>query len=233
MLELVNVTKTYRRGDQVVHALAGVSTTIRQGEFVSIMGASGSGKSTLLHIVGGLDVPSEGKVLYNGTPLHSMKDDDLSRYRSQNIGFIFQFFNLMPALTAWENVALPLYLNGVKPDQARRRALEELAQVDLSERANHRPHQMSGGQMQRVAIARALVVKPKLLLADEPTGNLDSATGAEVLRMIKQIQGTLGLTVVMVTHDVSAAAYGTRTVTMRDGKIVSDEGVEQSHGRFA
>ncbi|MBI3267616.1 MAG: ABC transporter ATP-binding protein [Planctomycetes bacterium] len=220
MIRLVNVRKVFLQGSQPVAALDGLSLSVPKGEFVAIMGPSGSGKSTLLNLIGGLDTPSEGELWLDGKQVQGLTDDELTLFRRRNIGFIFQFFNLLPTLTASENVALPLLLDGRPREEAGRRAEELLEVVGLSGRREHRPDQLSGGQRQRVAIARALSTKPSLLLADEPTGNLDSKVGAEILELLKESNQRLGLTIAMVTHDAHAAAYGHRIIRLRDGKIV-------------
>ncbi len=221
-VQLKGVTKEYRRGDNVLKAVDGVSLTAHEGEFISIMGKSGSGKSTMLHLMSGLIEPSDGQVLLLGQDLAAMSDDARTLLRRQRVGFIFQFFNLLPTLTALENVALPLLMAKVKVREAEERARKLLAMVGLSERANHKPDELSGGQMQRVAIARALMGDPPLLFADEPTGNLDSVSGEEILTLLKSMQQERGMTIVMVTHDAKAAAYGDRMITMRDGRIQDD-----------
>ena len=232
MMELQDVAKSYPQGRRMVHALRGVSLKISAGEFVSIMGPSGSGKSTLLHLLGALDVPTSGQVLFDGRDLQTLSDTERSLLRRNRIGFIFQFFNLLPTLTAAENVALPLLLGGGSRRQAREKALAGLSQVGLSDRAGHFPEEISGGEMQRVAIARALVIEPLVLLADEPTGNLDSKTGTEILAWMTETASRLGQTVVMVTHDPRAAAHAHRIVTLTDGRIVSDV-LADGAGRFA
>jgi putative ABC transport system ATP-binding protein len=223
MMEVVEVTKHYPQGRRIVQALRGVSLRVEAGEFVSIMGPSGSGKSTLMHLFGALDTPTTGQVFFQGRPLLSMSDKDLAQLRRSRIGFVFQFFNLLPTLTAVENVALPLLLAG----QSRARALipanAGLDRVGLSDRAHHFPEEMSGGEMQRVAIARALVIEPEAVLCDEPTGNLDSATSKEILRLLRSLPEPGKRSVVMVTHDADAAAYGDRVVHIRDGKVDSEE----------
>ncbi len=221
MISLRDVTKTYRQGDVDVKALAGVSLDLEAGAFVTIVGPSGSGKSTLLHLMGGLDLPTSGEVIIEGTPISRMTDDEVTIFRRRSIGFVFQFFNLMPTLSAEENVALPLLLDGRRARDMQGRVVAALDAVGLSHRRTHRPDELSGGEMQRVAIARALVIEPKLILADEPTGNLDSATGEAILSLIRAANRERGATVVMVTHDEKAAAYGTRVVSMRDGAVVS------------
>ena len=222
MLSVRGATKTYRQGDAEVQALAGVTLDIAQGEFVAIVGPSGSGKSTLLHLMGGLDLPTSGDILIDGTSIGRMSDDDVTVFRRRSIGFVFQFFNLMPTLSAEENVALPLLLDGKRAREIAPRVAAALEAVGLGHRRTHRPDELSGGEMQRVAIARALVIEPKLILADEPTGNLDSATGQQILDLIRRANHERGATIVMVTHDARAAAHGTRVVTMRDGQVVGD-----------
>ena len=225
MIEAVDVAKVYRRGRTEVRALAGVSLTVPKGEFLSVMGPSGSGKSTLLNLLGALDVPSSGSLRIDGRELSRMKDDELSAFRRERLGFVFQFFNLMPTLTALENVMLPGLLSGKARAELQRRAEVLLERVGLGGRTHHRPDELSGGEMQRVAVARALLSEPAVLLADEPTGNLDSRTGTEVLRMLREATRERGLTVVMVTHDQKAAEVGDRIVRLADGRIVGDERV--------
>jgi putative ABC transport system ATP-binding protein len=225
MMELRDVTKHYPQGRRIVRALQGVSLRIDAGEFVSIMGPSGSGKSTLMHILGALDLPTSGEVYFQGEALHSASDRVLSLLRRSRIGFVFQFFNLLPTLTAVENVALPLLLAGQSRARALKPASLGLERVGLSERAEHYPDEMSGGEMQRVAIARALVVEPEAVLCDEPTGNLDSANSTEVLRLLRSLPEPGRRAVVMVTHDAEAARYGDRIVHLRDGRIESQEAV--------
>ncbi len=219
MVEARNVSKRYE-GKRTVHALRGVSFRVERGEMVATMGPSGSGKSTLLNIVGGLDRASEGTVLIDGADTSRLDDDALTRLRREKIGFVFQFFNLLPTLTARENVALPLYLAGAGRREAARRASEMLALVGLAEREEHLPDELSGGEQQRVAMARALVLGPPLVLADEPTGNLDSRSGQEVLALFKNLQRQFGTTVLMVTHDPKAAAVCDRVLTMEDGRLI-------------
>ena len=225
MIEVVEVAKVYRRGRTEVRALAGVSLTVPKGEFLSVMGPSGSGKSTLLNLLGALDVAGSGSLRIDGRELSRMKDDELSAFRRERLGFVFQFFNLMPTMTALENVMLPGLLSGRGRVELRRRAEALLETVGLGGRTHHRPDELSGGEMQRVAVARALLAEPAVLLADEPTGNLDSRTGAEVLRMLREATRERGLTVVMVTHDLKAAEVGDRIVRLADGLIVGDERV--------
>jgi len=203
-----------------VHALRDVSFRVEKGEMIATMGPSGSGKSTLLNIIGGLDRPSEGSVIIDGRDTTGLNDDDLTRLRREKIGFIFQFFNLLPTLTAQENVALPLYLTGAGGKEARARALEMLERAGLGDRTEHLPDELSGGEQQRVAMARALILSPPLILADEPTGNLDSKNGQEVLALFKRLQSRFGTTVIMVTHDAKAAAFCDRILNMQDGQLV-------------
>src|SRR5574341_44680 len=221
MIELKNASKTYQQGAREIRALRNVSLSIKKGEFLSVMGPSGSGKSTLLNLVGGLDQPSGGEIFIDGRPLHGISDDELTLIRRRRVGFIFQFFNLLPILTAAENVSLPLLLEGTPYAQIKPKAVALLEQVGLGERTEHRPEQLSGGEMQRVAIARALVTNPAVLLADEPTGNLDSHTSEEIFLLLKSLNEQ-GQTIVMVTHDSKAAAYGTRIITLKDGALSED-----------
>jgi putative ABC transport system ATP-binding protein len=219
MMELVDVTKVYQQGRRTVQAVRGVSLSIAAGEFVSIMGPSGSGKSTLMHLLGALDTPTSGKAIFMGRDLASLSDKERSLLRRERIGFIFQFFNLLPTLTAAENVALPMLLGGKSRSAALRESILALEQVGLPHRSGHFPEEMSGGEMQRVAIARALVGEPEAILCDEPTGNLDSANSAEILKLLRGLPESGKRSVVMVTHDKHAAAYGDRLVTIRDGLI--------------
>ena len=222
MIQLRDVSKVYRQGSNDVPALRGVSLTIEAGEFVAVVGPSGSGKSTLLHLMGGLDNLSSGEILIDGTALSAMSDDEVTIFRRRKIGFVFQFFNLLPTLSAEENVALPLVLDRRPARDVRRRVEEALEQVGLAHRRQHRPDQLSGGEMQRVAIARALVIDPRLILADEPTGNLDTQTGEQILELIGAANRARQATIVLVTHDPRAAAHAGRLVTVRDGTIVGD-----------
>jgi putative ABC transport system ATP-binding protein len=219
MVVVQDLTKRYT-GKRTVHALQRVSFRVERHEFVAIMGPSGSGKSTLLNIIGGLDRPSEGSVRIDGQELHALNDHALTRMRRDKIGFVFQFFNLLPTLTAWENVALPLHLVGMSRKEARAKAVARLERVGLKDRQDHLPDELSGGEQQRVAIARALILNPPLILADEPTGNLDSKTGQEVLTLLKGLQDQFDITVIMVTHDPQVAAFCHRTMTMQDGQLV-------------
>jgi putative ABC transport system ATP-binding protein len=208
-----------------VKALQGVSLRIEAGEFISIMGPSGSGKSTLMHLLGALDTPTSGQVFFQDRPLHLMSDRELAALRRNRIGFVFQFFNLLPTLKAVENVALPLLLSGVSRSKALIPAYEGLERVGLRERAEHFPDEMSGGEMQRVAIARALVIQPEAVLCDEPTGNLDSHTSEEILKLLRSLPEPGKRSVVMVTHDAHAARFGDRIVHIRDGLVESEEPV--------
>ncbi|GGK43832.1 ABC transporter ATP-binding protein [Nocardia camponoti] len=224
ILQLRDVVKRYRVGDQEVRALDEVSLSIKAGQFTSIIGPSGSGKSTLLHLLGALDRPDSGSISFRGKEIGGLTEDEQAAFRLNQVGFIFQFFNLLPTLTAWENVAVPKLLDGTGLRKAKSRALELLELVGLSERAHHRPAELSGGQMQRVAVARALIMDPPLILADEPTGNLDSTTGAAILALLGDI-ASQGNSVVMVTHDMSAVKYCDRMITLRDGRIGADDQV--------
>ncbi|SDF55340.1 putative ABC transport system ATP-binding protein [Blastococcus fimeti] len=212
--------KTYGSGETAVHALAGVDVTFAAGEFTAIMGPSGSGKSTLMHCLAGLDTATAGEVWLGDTALTSLRDDQLTTLRRQRIGFVFQSFNLLPVLDARENIVLPMQLGGLRPDPAWFDAV--VARLGLRERLRHRPHELSGGQQQRVAIARALLPRPDVVFADEPTGNLDSRSGAEVLGLLRSSVKETGQTVVMVTHDPSAAAYADRVVLLADGRLAGD-----------
>jgi putative ABC transport system ATP-binding protein len=221
MIELTNVTRTYKMGIEEIHALDDVTLTVPDGEFVAVVGPSGSGKSTLLHVVGGLDTPTSGQVLVDGQDLSQAKDRELAGFRNQRVGFVFQTFNLQPTYTALENVALPLVFAKVPPKERQARAGQALEAVGLAGRLRHKPAQMSGGERQRVAIARALVTDPAYLLADEPTGNLDTATGREIVRLLERLNHERGLTVLLVTHDAEMAALAGRQIALRDGRIVS------------
>jgi putative ABC transport system ATP-binding protein len=229
MMELVEATKIYQQGRRVVHALRGVSLRIEAGEFVSIMGPSGSGKSTLLHLLGALDTPTSGKALFDGRDLQALSDRERSLIRRSRIGFVFQFFNLLPTLTAVENVALPLLLAGQGRAKALDLATAALEPVGLSGRADHRPEELSGGEMQRVAIARALVTEPEAVLCDEPTGNLDSANSQETLALLRALPDAGRRAVVMVTHEATAAAIADRIIHICDGLVHADEPVRGRH----
>ena len=219
MIRCIDVRKAYRQGENEIVALAGVSLDIPRGAFTAIMGPSGSGKSTLLHLMGGLDRPSGGELLVDGRLVGQMADDEVTLFRRTNIGFVFQFFNLLPTLTALENVTLPLVLDGRSKAEADQRAALLLEKVGLEKRQHHLPEEMSGGEIQRVAIARALAFNPPILLADEPTGNLDSKTGQSVLSLLRKINQENGSTVVIVTHSQEAANSADRTIYLRDGLV--------------
>jgi len=238
LIETRDLTKDYRVGDTIVHALRGVSLTIEAGEFVTIVGPSGSGKSTFMHIIGCLDRPTRGQYLIDGRDVSTLPADELARIRNEMLGFVFQGFNLLARTTALENVELPLLytrLGVVKTAERRERAMAALEAVGLGDRAEHHPNQLSGGQQQRVAIARALVGDPSLLLADEPTGNLDTATSHEVMELFADLRRARGLTILVITHERDIAAYGSRTIDFRDGRITSDvhhdQPLAQSSGR--
>ncbi len=222
VLQLRNIWKTYRNGSIEVHALRGVDLDVHEGEYVAIMGPSGSGKSTLMNVIGCLDVPSYGQYVLDGEDVAQLSDNRLADIRNERIGFVFQQFNLLPTQTAWRNVELPLWYAGVRAAERKRRALESLARVGLADRANHKPGELSGGQQQRVAIARALVTDPKLVLADEPTGNLDSVSTADVLSLLDALHDA-GRTIVLITHEATVAEHAQRVVHMFDGRIARDE----------
>lgn len=220
LVEAVDLVREYQLGDERVRALDGLNLNLAGGQFVSIVGPSGAGKSTLLHLMGALDTPTSGTISVEGVDLGSLDDNAASAFRRNRVGFIFQFFNLVPTMSAWENVALPRLLDNQSLRKAKPRALELLEQVGLGNRVDHRPSELSGGQMQRVAIARSLIMEPAILLADEPTGNLDSATGSAVLDLLAQVaHDDDRRLVVMVTHDPGAADVADTTITVRDGKI--------------
>lgn len=217
VIEIENVTKTYQMGETEVHALRGVSLHVEHGEMVAIVGPSGSGKSTLMNIIGCLDLPSDGIYRLDGVDVHKLNDDALAEIRNQKIGFVFQNFNLLPRTSALEQVELPMVYAG-KPDR-QKRALEALTQVGLGDRTHHRPNELSGGQQQRVAIARALVNDPAIILADEPTGNLDSTSGEEIINIFKTLNRDKNMTIILVTHDPDVAAQAERTIHVKDGMI--------------
>jgi putative ABC transport system ATP-binding protein len=224
-IELRNVVRQYRIGGQDVRALDGVSLQFSGGEFVSIVGPSGAGKSTLLHLLGALDSPDSGSITFDGDEIGHLSDEQRSQFRHRRVGFVFQFFNLLPTLSAWENVAVPKLLDGVRLGKVRSDAVRLLDRVGLGDRTQHRPAELSGGQMQRVAVARALMMNPSLILADEPTGNLDSATGTSILELLAEVAHVEGGSrlVVMVTHNPDAAATTDRVITLQDGRVGSDE----------
>ena len=223
ILKATGLGKRYRLGEVTIQAVDSVNLSVESGEFVAIVGPSGSGKSTLLHLLGGLDRPTSGTIWVDGTDLSTLDDDALTLLRRRHIGFVFQFFHLLPTLTAQENVALPLLIDGRSLEENRDRVAEMLRLVGLEERSDHRPDQLSGGEQQRVAIARALVTSPTVVLADEPTGNLDSATGKEILDLLRRSREDLDQTVVLVSHDPVAAGYADRVVHLRDGRIDRQE----------
>lgn len=222
IIRIEHISKIYEMGDEKVYALRDVSLTISKGEYVALMGPSGSGKSTLMNMLGCLDTPTSGRYEFNGANVNELDDDDLAEIRNREIGFVFQTFNLLPRATALSNVELPLVYAGMKAEERHRRAAETLASVGLAERAGHKPNELSGGQRQRVAIARALVTQPSIILADEPTGNLDSKTGQEIMALFDELYRQ-GNTVILVTHEEDIARHARRIVRLRDGLIESDE----------
>jgi putative ABC transport system ATP-binding protein len=219
MIRCIDVRKVYRQGKNDITALDGISLDIARGEFAVIMGPSGSGKSTLLHLIGGLDRPTSGELLVDQRLVGQMADDQVTLFRRTRIGFVFQFFNLLPTLTALENVTLPFILDGRSQEEAEQRARTLLDKMGLENRKDHLPEEMSGGEIQRIAVARALAFNPPILLADEPTGNLDSKTGESILALLREINRENGCTIVMVTHSREAARYGDRTILFRDGRV--------------
>ncbi len=222
LIQISGIRKIYKPGAQEVRALDGVDITICKNEYVAIMGPSGSGKSTIMNILGCLDTPTEGTYILNGTNVSKMEDSQLAEVRNKEIGFVFQSFNLLPKYTSLENVALPLIYSGISKQEREERALKALKEVGLEERTDHKPSELSGGQRQRVAIARALINRPSIILADEPTGNLDTKTSIEVMNIFEQIYNN-GNTVIVVTHEEDIARYARRIIRLRDGKIESDE----------
>ncbi|BBX43803.1 ABC transporter ATP-binding protein [Mycobacterium simiae] len=224
-IEMRDVVRQYRIGGQTVRALDGISLELEGGQFVSMVGPSGAGKSTMLHLLGALDTPDSGSIEFDGDEISQLNDEQQSRFRHHRVGFIFQFFNLLPTLSAWENVAVPKLLDGVRLGKAKPDAIRLLERVGLGNRTDHRPAELSGGQMQRVAVARALMMDPPLILADEPTGNLDSVTGASILELLGEVahEPGRGRLVVMVTHNPEAAEATDRVIMLQDGRIVSNE----------
>jgi putative ABC transport system ATP-binding protein len=222
VIKTFDLWKTYIMGDQEINAVSGLNVEIRRGEYVAIMGPSGSGKSTLMNLIGCLDTPTKGEYYINGSLVSELSDDELARIRNKEIGFVFQTFNLLPRATSLHNVELPLIYNGTPPDVRIEKAKAALAQVDLQHRMHHKPNELSGGQRQRVAIARALVNNPSILLADEPTGNLDTATGTEIMTLFERLHRE-GNTIIVVTHEHDIAMHAHRIVHIRDGKVEKDE----------
>ncbi len=225
VIRTFDLWKTYTMGDQEIHAVSGVSVEIRKGEYVAIMGPSGSGKSTLMNLIGCLDTPTKGQYYIAGRLVSNLNDDELAHIRNKEIGFVFQTFNLLPRLTALQNVELPLIYSGMSPADRLREAQSAIQHVDLVPRMYHKPNELSGGQRQRVAIARALVANPSILLADEPTGNLDSATGIEIMALFDQLHQQ-GNTIILVTHESDIATYAHRVIHIRDGKVEKDEKIK-------
>lgn len=230
LIQAQGITKVYGKGETAVVALDHVSLSVDAGEFVAVMGPSGCGKSTLLYLLGGLDRPTEGQVIIDGQAISALSDDALTKIRRRKIGFIFQFFNLIPVLNAVENAALPVTLDGLNHAKAQNKAREWLVKVGLGDRLHSRPDQLSGGQQQRVAIARALVAEPSLILADEPTGNLDSKASGEIARLLRQVANEWGRAVIMVTHDPRLASFSDRILFLKDGVIVSETRPEPQNG---
>ena len=224
--------KRFAEGGLDVHVLRGIELEVRAGETLAIVGASGSGKSTLLHLLGALDSPDTGSIIFDGTEIGGLNDEQASEFRRHRVGFVFQFFNLLPTLSAWENVAVPQLLDGSRLDRVKADAIDLLGRVGLGNRVEHRPAELSGGQLQRVAIARALMMNPSLILADEPTGNLDSATGASILGLLAEVahEGGRSRMVVMVTHDRDAAAATDRVIGLQDGRVGSDDRGDRKRG---
>jgi putative ABC transport system ATP-binding protein len=232
LIQAVNIFKTYVLGDYRLNALDGVSFSIEKGDYVAIMGPSGSGKSTLMHIIGCLDTPTSGQYLFKGRDIMSLSDRELAKLRNEEIGFVFQSFNLLARLSAFKNVEMPLIYAGVKPAERRRKVEAALARVGLTKRSNNKPNELSGGEMQRVAIARALINDPAIVLADEPTGNLDSRTGIEIMKLFDDL-GAQGNTLILVTHDSGVARHARRVVRIVDGKIETVDGSHEAAERQA
>jgi putative ABC transport system ATP-binding protein len=230
VIELEKVTKVYRTGAIAVAALRGVDLTIRGGEYVAVVGPSGSGKSTLMHILGCLDTPTTGNFRLAGQNVSGMSEEELAEVRNRRIGFVFQQFNLLPLMTAWQNVELPLVYAGVRSAERKERAMAALARVGLAQRVQHRPGELSGGQQQRVAVARALVTEPDLILADEPTGNLDSVSAADVLALMNELHGA-GRTLILITHDQGVASAASRVIAIRDGLVTEGNARDLEHVR--
>lgn len=228
ILKVENLNKTYGKGENIVEALKDINLSVNNGEFVAIVGASGSGKSTLLHLLGGLDRPTKGKVIIDGESIYNYKEEKLAIFRRRKIGFIFQFFNLIPVLDVEENIALPALLDNDKVDKS---YLEEIIEIlGLKERKNHLPSELSGGQQQRVSIGRALLNKPSIILADEPTGNLDSKNSKEVIELLKFTARKYNQTLILITHDINIASMADRVITIEDGEIVSDKYLRNKYG---
>ncbi|HKP03842.1 MAG TPA: ABC transporter ATP-binding protein [Chthoniobacterales bacterium] len=228
VIDIENITKVYVMGEETVHALRGVSLQIRRNEYIAVMGPSGSGKSTLMNMLGCLDTPSSGRYFFNGKDVSAMNDDELAAIRNHEIGFVFQTFNLLPRSTSLRNVELPLVYAGLDPETREEKAAQALRDVGLGDRIHHKPNELSGGQRQRVAIARALVNDPSIILADEPTGNLDSRTGEEIMQLLENLYQS-GNTIILVTHEPDIARHARRTVFLRDGLIESDEPVRHEN----
>jgi len=227
LIDIRNVSKEYVMGDNRIHALESVSLKINRGEFVSVMGPSGSGKSTLMNIIGCLDTPTEGSYLLDGQDVSRLGRDELARIRNRTIGFVFQGFNLLARTSALENVALPLLYGGTRTEELNALAREALLTVGLADRAHHHPNQLSGGQQQRVTLARAIVNHAPVILADEPTGNLDTVTGVEIMKLLVRLNRESGITIILVTHEREIAEYGRRLIVFRDGRVVSDGEISQ------
>jgi putative ABC transport system ATP-binding protein len=228
LISLRNISRHYKTGDRAVHALDGVSLEIARNEFVAVSGPSGCGKSTLIHLLAGLEYPSAGEIFVDGLALHNADDNALTQYRRQRVGLVFQFFNLLPTMNVLENVSFPLLLQGVPPRESEKRAAELIDLVGLTDRSLHFTHQLSGGEQQRTAIARALVHRPSLLIADEPTGNLDSHSASTVMQLLEKIAAERLSTLIVVTHSEDVARAASRRVEMRDGKVVRDSGLPSS-----